>query len=198
MALKRVAGNRRLYRDLLGQFADEARRCSRADFSRTRRAETSKLAERIAHTVKGVAGNIGITEVQSAAQKLEKAIREGHDSVPALLDEFASLLGTQVHAIKQALRDISSLLSRRKRRCRLSMEKRQSGRESRGSGPCWRPATVMPKRRFAVCRMQWQERSRNRNWMLSSASINDFDFEAALLKLDEIAERCTQTEEQAK
>jgi hypothetical protein len=29
-------------------------------------------------------------------------------------------------------------------------------------------------------------------------SINDFDFEAALLKLDEIAESCKQTEDQAK
>ncbi len=51
-----------------------------------------KLAERIAHTVKGVAGNIGIMEVQSAAQKLEKAIRDGQDSVSALLDEFASVV----------------------------------------------------------------------------------------------------------
>ena len=30
------------------------------------------------------------------------------------------------------------------------------------------------------------------------ASISDFDFEAALLKLDEIAESCKQTEAQAK
>src|SRR5208283_731391 len=55
-------------------------------------------------TVKGVAGNIGITEVQSSAQKLEKAIREGHDSVSPLLDEFTKLLATQVRTIEQALR----------------------------------------------------------------------------------------------
>jgi HPt (histidine-containing phosphotransfer) domain-containing protein len=42
-----------------------------------------QLAERIAHPVKRVAGNIGIGGVNSAAQKLEKAIREGQDSVPA-------------------------------------------------------------------------------------------------------------------
>src|SRR4029077_466974 len=62
-----------------------------------------KLAERIAHTVKGVAGNIGMAKVQSAAQKLEKAIHEGHDSVAALLPGFASLLSTQVAAIEEAL-----------------------------------------------------------------------------------------------
>ena len=69
------------------------------------KAETVKLAERIAHTVKGVAGNFGITGVQSAAQKLEKAIREGQDSVSPLLEEFAGLMSTQVHAIEQALRE---------------------------------------------------------------------------------------------
>ncbi|MGC1299490.1 MAG: PAS domain S-box protein, partial [Alloacidobacterium sp.] len=52
--LKRVAGNRRLYRDLLGQFAakqgDAAARISAA-----LKGGDQKLAERIAHTVKGVA-----------------------------------------------------------------------------------------------------------------------------------------------
>ena len=100
--LKRVAGNRRLYRDLLGQFADKQGDAA-AQVSAALKDGDQKLAERIAHTVKGVAGNIGISEVQSAAQKLENAIREGHDSVPTLLDEFAGLLGTQVHAIEEAL-----------------------------------------------------------------------------------------------
>src|SRR4029077_6110357 len=98
--LKRVAGNMRLYRDLLGQFGakqgDAAARISAALES-----GDLKLAERIAHTVKGVAGNIGMAKVQSAAQKLEKAIHEGQDSVAALLPGFASLLGTQVDAIEE-------------------------------------------------------------------------------------------------
>ena len=105
--LKRVAGNRRLYRDLLGQFAAKQGDAA-AQISAALESGDLKLAERIAHTVKGVAGNIGITEVQSAAQKLEKAIREGQDSVATLLDAFATLLGTQVHAIEQALQRIST------------------------------------------------------------------------------------------
>jgi HPt (histidine-containing phosphotransfer) domain-containing protein len=35
------------------------------------------LAERLAHTLKGVAGNIGATPVQAAAGALEKCIRDG-------------------------------------------------------------------------------------------------------------------------
>ena len=90
--LNRVAGNRRLYRDLLGQFAAKQGDAA-AQISAALESGDRQLAERIAHTVKGVAGNLGITGVQSAAQKLEKAIREGHDTVPALLDEFAGLAG---------------------------------------------------------------------------------------------------------
>jgi two-component system, sensor histidine kinase and response regulator len=69
----RVAGNKKLYRKLLRQFssteADAAQRIASA------LAESDRvLAERLAHTVKGVAGNIGAPAVQNAAANLEKAI----------------------------------------------------------------------------------------------------------------------------
>ena len=69
----RVAGNKKLYRKLLRQFstteADAAQRIAAA------LAENdSGLAERLAHTVKGVAGNLGASAVQNAAASLEKAI----------------------------------------------------------------------------------------------------------------------------
>jgi len=60
-------------------------------------------AERIAHTVKGVAGNIGIKPVQLTAEKLEKAIRESDSGVPTMLHDFTSVLRTQIDAIEQAL-----------------------------------------------------------------------------------------------
>jgi HPt (histidine-containing phosphotransfer) domain-containing protein len=60
-------------------------------------------AVRIAHTVKGVAGNIGIKPVQLAAEKLEKAIREGDSAVDTILRDFTSLLRAQIDAIEQAL-----------------------------------------------------------------------------------------------
>ena len=105
--LNRVAGNRRLYRDLLAQFA--AKQAGAAtEFAAALACKDRQTAERIAHTVKGVAGNIGITEVQSAAQELERAIKEERDSVPALLDQFAIVLRVQVSAIAKALQDSAS------------------------------------------------------------------------------------------
>ena len=64
--LVRVAGNKKLYRKLLRQFsnteADAAQRIASALAEKDR-----ALAERLAHTVKGVAGNIGASAVQNAA-----------------------------------------------------------------------------------------------------------------------------------
>jgi two-component system sensor histidine kinase/response regulator len=72
--LGRVGGNRALYLRLLRQFADE----ERSAMSRIAGAEgrhDRATAERAAHTLKGVAANIGATAVAGAAAALEKAFR---------------------------------------------------------------------------------------------------------------------------
>jgi HPt (histidine-containing phosphotransfer) domain-containing protein len=100
--LKRVGGNSRLYRDLLMKFAAKYTD-SALQISDALHADDRKTAERIAHTVKGVAGNISIKPVQSAAETLEKAIRENDSAAPAILQEFATALRVQIDAIEQAL-----------------------------------------------------------------------------------------------
>jgi CheY-like chemotaxis protein len=190
--LKRVAGNRRLYRDLLGQFAakqgDAATQISAAIGS-----GDLKLAERIAHTVKGVAGNIGIGEVQSVAQKLEKAIREGSNSVPPLLHEFAASLKTQVDAIAAALRKSAPVPPDKARPLPFNGEA--------ASGAIARLKTLLLASDGGA-----EEAFRSLQDVVAgviekpqldalNASISDFDFEAALVKLDEIAERCSRNGE---
>ncbi len=102
--LKRVAGNTRLYRNLLAQFG--AKHCDAgSQISAAIDSGDWEQAERIAHTVKGVAGNIGIGDVFTAADKLEKAIRERAPRVPSLLEEFTQLLNRQVQTIGSALSD---------------------------------------------------------------------------------------------
>jgi two-component system, sensor histidine kinase and response regulator len=74
--LRRVGGNRRLYRELLERFVEGQREAPR----RLRDALAggdSVLARRIAHTLKGVAGTIGAGEAQAAAAELEALIAEG-------------------------------------------------------------------------------------------------------------------------
>jgi CheY-like chemotaxis protein/HPt (histidine-containing phosphotransfer) domain-containing protein len=103
--LRRVAGNKRLYRDLLVQFAAKQ---SDADSQilAAIKSGNCKLAERIAHTIKGVAGNIGLGPLFTVAEKLERAIREVDAAVPSLIEEFSLVLSRQVEVIQQVMPDV--------------------------------------------------------------------------------------------
>jgi HPt (histidine-containing phosphotransfer) domain-containing protein len=101
-ALRRVAGNKRLYRSLLDQFASKQADADVKIFEALENRDRA-TAERLAHTLKGIAGNIGIGPVQEAAAKLEKAIREDDGSVGSSLAELKSILGPQVSRIRNAL-----------------------------------------------------------------------------------------------
>ncbi|MGC1294579.1 MAG: Hpt domain-containing protein, partial [Alloacidobacterium sp.] len=145
-----------------------------------------KLAERIAHTVKGVAGNIGITEVQSVAQKLEDALHDGEGKVSALLVEFAGLLGAQVHAIEKALRDSGSPSPEKIRTSSLNAEAaavaiaRLRILLEAGDGDADESFHSLQDAVGGAVEKTHLEGL--------SASISDFDFDAALVRLDEIAQ----------
>jgi HPt (histidine-containing phosphotransfer) domain-containing protein len=193
--VKRVAGNKRLYRDLLMQFATKQSDAS-AEILAALASGDLKLAERIAHTVKGVAGNIGIVDVQSAAQNLEKAIREDQNSVPALLDVFAESLSHQVHAIKHALHESEPAKAEEAppqpfngqaatdaiARLRNLLEASDGSAEEAFHSLHDAVSGTVDKRQLDML----------------GASINDFDFEAALVKLDEIAKVCTRNGDESK
>jgi signal transduction histidine kinase/CheY-like chemotaxis protein/HAMP domain-containing protein len=79
--LTRVAGNRKLYLKLLRQFVEQQGPAV-AEISAALAKGEAAVAERLAHTLKGVAGNIGAKQVQSAAGALEKLIREKGEKAP--------------------------------------------------------------------------------------------------------------------
>jgi two-component system sensor histidine kinase/response regulator len=72
--LSRVAGNRKLYLKLLRLFFDQQGPAVGQITAALAQGDVA-LAERLAHTLKGVAGNIGAKAVQAAAGALEKLIR---------------------------------------------------------------------------------------------------------------------------
>ena len=74
--LRRVSGNRTLFADLMVMFADGQEEAP-ARIQDALKAKDVKLAERLAHTVKGSAGNLGITGAEKAASALEQGIRKG-------------------------------------------------------------------------------------------------------------------------
>jgi len=102
--LSRVAGNQALYQKLLRQFAEQQAPAGEQIRAALQRNETA-LAERLAHTLKGVAGNIGATQVQSTAGVLEKAIRDGApaDHLQPAIEHVTAALTPVIIAIRSLL-----------------------------------------------------------------------------------------------
>jgi two-component system sensor histidine kinase/response regulator len=102
--LRRVGGNTRLYLKLLCQFASQ-----QADAIGEIRAALAtndvESATRLAHTLKGVAGNLGAREVKDAAAAVEKLLRDGSrgDTTNAALMQLTAVLDPLLARIRAAL-----------------------------------------------------------------------------------------------
>ena len=102
--LERVAGNKKLYRNFLTKFI-EGQEDVAARVIKSLKAGDRVLAERLAHTVKGVAGNIGAGGVQEAAAELELAIRrnEPEQLMEEILKRFAGTVALLIENLRTAL-----------------------------------------------------------------------------------------------
>ncbi|WDP90188.1 MAG: response regulator [Desulfobacter sp.] len=97
--ISRLGGNRKLYLELLEKF--------RRDYSDARRqieaaAEKGdhELARRTAHSIKGVAGNIGAFALQKAAAGLETAARDrDREAFKKRISEFGTCMDTALAAM---------------------------------------------------------------------------------------------------
>ncbi|HJW57266.1 MAG TPA: response regulator, partial [Burkholderiaceae bacterium] len=95
--LSRTLGNRAFYLEMLERFC-EGQRDTVAGIRQTLERDRV-LAERMAHTLKGVAGLLGAAEVQQLSARIEAGIRGG-----ALLDELQPLL-QELDVVMRALFD---------------------------------------------------------------------------------------------
>jgi HPt (histidine-containing phosphotransfer) domain-containing protein len=185
--LRRVAGNKRLYRSLLEQFARKQAGAGEQIAAALSKADV-ELAGRIAHTVKGVAGNLGIESILRAAERIEHGIRTKDPSVSGLLPEFESALAGVADRIGRALRDTmpaapeaesprnfdakaaGEALSRIKSLIEASDGDAVNALTDVESAV----GTVVGKTAFDAIR----------------SALDEFDFETALTRLNEIEERC--------
>jgi two-component system sensor histidine kinase/response regulator len=112
--LKRVAGNRTLYRILLLKFRQS--QASAAEEIRDALAAGDRVrTQRIAHTVRGIAGSIGAKELEASAATVESGFR---DASPVHNE-------TGLSAFEVALRRVVS-----------SRASRMPNRKSRHPSPC--------------------------------------------------------------
>jgi two-component system sensor histidine kinase/response regulator len=102
--LRRVLGKKSLYLSMLRKFVS-----GQKDFGEQVKGALAsgdmKQAERIAHTLRGVAGNIGATEIQAVASALESAIKYERPSA-----EIDNLLGDVCRPLDILIEELANKL----------------------------------------------------------------------------------------
>jgi len=101
--LRRVGGNRKLYRSILLKFA-ESQAMVLEEIRKGRGECPSEEVVRLAHTLKGVAGNIGAKGLETAAREVEAALRENSPDAEERIAEAEPLLREVLTAVR-AMRD---------------------------------------------------------------------------------------------
>jgi len=97
--LSRLSGNKPLYLKLLRQFRESQQNAAQ-QIREAFQSGDRETAGRLAHTVKGISGNLGAESLYRAAAELEKAIREGGKNIDSPLAAFGAQLTIVLDGIK--------------------------------------------------------------------------------------------------
>ena len=99
--LMRVNGNKNLYRKLLSSFYNK-NKGMKQEIEKAIEEGDLKLAERLVHTVKGVASTIGADKLAKVSQPLETELRNGNKSIgDNLWNDFWNNLDAILNTVKQ-------------------------------------------------------------------------------------------------
>ena len=98
--LMRLGGNEKLYLSILMKLRDDYAKTDQ-EINDLLQSEKAGEAERLAHSIKGVAGNVGADSLQEAAAALESAIKKGAtDSYGEKISFFGRVLNDVIAALK--------------------------------------------------------------------------------------------------
>jgi two-component system sensor histidine kinase/response regulator len=100
-ALKRTGGNLKRYESLLHRFADSQTTVV-SDIRAALIAKDTPTAQRLAHSLKGAAANLGVSALAEIAAKFESAI-DSNQGIPLALETLSHSLDTSLAAIRSAL-----------------------------------------------------------------------------------------------
>ncbi len=102
--LKNMGGDRTLYQNILGKFADNQKNACQTMTEQLKSGDIQTI-ERVAHTLKGVARTIGAESVADWAEKIEHQTKIAHstETLSALIDQTNQELTRIVTTIKTAL-----------------------------------------------------------------------------------------------
>jgi two-component system sensor histidine kinase/response regulator len=102
--LKRLQGNKKLYRKLLVSFATDYNTVAN-EIRQALDAVDFDQAHSLVHNLKGLAGNLAATDLQAAAVNLEKLVRKVEENAPPVKElnlRFSELENALNHALESA------------------------------------------------------------------------------------------------
>jgi signal transduction histidine kinase/CheY-like chemotaxis protein len=104
LGLRRVLGKKTAYFNMLRKYAGNQQNTVN-ELRAALNSNDRDTAERIAHSARGVSGNIGATELQGMAEELEIMIKEGivGDAIETKISAFEKALLAMISALKAAL-----------------------------------------------------------------------------------------------
>jgi polar amino acid transport system substrate-binding protein len=95
-----VGGNTRLYRDILIRFYRDHSNATQQIKNALEKGDI-EMAERFAHTIKGVSGSIGAQELHKSVRELEASIQHGHFAeIKGFLNDFDNALVKVLDSLK--------------------------------------------------------------------------------------------------
>ena len=101
--LSRMMGKKALYWSILEKFV-RGQKNAASEITAALDAEDWQNAERLAHTLKGVAANIGAALIKAAAAEIEAAIREkGRGEIDPLIAQLVPLMTPLIAALEEKL-----------------------------------------------------------------------------------------------
>lgn len=175
-SLNRLRGNTELYLKLLKMFVD-----GQSDFEQQYRSalagEDASVPVRLAHTLKGLAGNIGATQLQALARNLETSTETQSDQIESVLQQLLAELQHVLSDINFALAQGDSIF----------VEARESMAQSFPVlvqlAEALRDSDVRSADLVADLRPVFKDKPEFAQFSLIHTAIDNFDFEGALAQL---------------
>ncbi len=109
LGLRRSGNKPALYQSLLAKFM-QGQGSAPAEIRQALSAGDAQAARMLAHTLKGVAGNLGAVQVQEAAEALEQALRQRGEAPLSSPTELDALLGRLAQRMSQLLAGLQAAL----------------------------------------------------------------------------------------
>lgn len=123
--LRRLGGNRERYLKILAQFCSRYDRTAQ-EIQEALQAGDLPTAQRLAHSLKGLAGNIGALRLYQASSELDSALRQSDaPSAAPLLQEFDQALQQALEVFRGLTPMITSPSARRPLQTMTAEEKRK-------------------------------------------------------------------------